>query len=208
MKNEKGFIVPLLVVIGFAVIAAVAYFHARPPQIVSSPTLTTSNQTSSSNNNVVNVGSSVLTTANSQALGQGGEQFVQVTDEGTAAQRFNLQTFTDTDESFAISFPRGWSQSGSGSSIFITNGESSVSVASQTIISGTSAAQFATASGATNGFMTKAANAYDGYEVISGNTTTYYLVNGAVGYKIGVTDSGDTDTLRQILLTFTYTRAR
>jgi hypothetical protein len=216
MNSQKGFIVPAAIVLGVVLIGAgVMYYrnHPTPDETTNSATTTNQNLTNSSGV-TPSVGSSV-TSANSveanvpqKSTHQNTEGLVQVADVGTAAQRFNLETLTNADYSYAISFPREWSASGASNAWSVTNGRSVVFIGSYNLPSGFAPVQFAAQDGVTNTFPTTEVNAYNAAEVASGNLTTYYIVNGSVGYKIVVSDAGDTETLNLILLTFTVTKQR
>ncbi len=214
MKVQKGFITPTVVILAVVLIGAALYYSAKRPALVAlTPTGSVSTSTAGQistegSETVLSAPLSATLTANSQSKTNFDTQLAQVADVGTAAQRFNLETFTNTDYSYAVSFPREWAASGGVGAYYITNGRSAISIASSNMVSGLTPAQFAAQDGAMNTFSTTAVNAYNAAGVISGNQSTYYIVNGSVGYKIGVTDLGDTDILRLILMTFTVTKPR
>ncbi len=219
MTSYKGFIIPIIALLTVLIVGGVVYHYSdkgtqsssTPAAVVSAikddepvtvkPTSNTANVTDASVFVTPEPTTPVVTSSNDTGL-------VQVTTAGTLAQRYNLETLTNTDYSYAISFPQQWSSSGASSLVTVTNGRSSIVIASQAVAAGINAATFAAQSGATNGFITTKVNGYTAYETIVGNQNTYYIVNGSVGYKMVVTDLGDTNTLETILLTFTVTKQR
>lgn len=220
MKSQKGFIVPALIVLGVLVLGGLAYYSLRNAS--STATSTPASVIESDDNNsrdtetTATVTTTVDNTSETSVQNETGLNYsssnkssplVEVTAAGTLAQRLGLTTLTDTDYSYAISYPKGWSSSGASSLVTVSNGRSSIIITSQNIQPETSQA-FAMQNGVTNGITTTEINAYNATAVPAGNQTTYYIVNGAVGYKLVVTDLGDTEVLRTILLTFTVTKQR
>ncbi|MBX4200107.1 hypothetical protein KW790_01435 [Candidatus Parcubacteria bacterium] len=133
------------------------------------------------------------------------EGLAEVSSRGVLAERLGWNTFTNRDYSYALSFPREWSQVGGGNLVLAGAGGAQVSVSAGSV-AGQDLATFAVQSGATSATATTV-NGYQAVKSYEGASTVYYIVNGDMGYRIAL--SGVSESLsRAILLTFTFTSYR
>lgn len=223
MKSEKGlpaqagFILPLLALGLLVVLGGVLYFYTKHENTTSAVTTTTTVYTGTSANtgsytapSPVPVKTTVYTSG-TVAGNAGNPSLVQTSSQGVLPQRLGWQTYTNIDYSYAISRPYNWLVSGASSFVSLSDGRAMVSIQSYNILSGTNPVTFATQNGATGGFVTTKINAYTALQDTEGGNTVYYIVNGAVGYKISVTNNLTADeaaVVRAMLIEFTVTKQR
>jgi len=130
---------------------------------------------------------------------------------GVMPQRLGWQTYTNREWSYALSYPMGWQVLGGGQIALITDGRAAVSVQAVPVSAGTTATQFANMYGIYSGFVTTKVNAYTALQTTEGANTAYYITNGAVAYKILVTNNitaAEAGVIRNMLIEFTVTRQR
>ncbi|MBX4189574.1 hypothetical protein KW785_03210 [Candidatus Parcubacteria bacterium] len=217
MNSEKGFIIPALAILGVAILGSVVYYYSKnnsdlasstPAAVVESVDTDSETPVVTGDKSTTTTSDVTLSVSSSPSKSKSEESLVQVTAAGTLAQRLGLTTLTNLDYSYAISYPKGWTSSGASSLVTVTNGRSSIVISSTNISSGTTAQSLAAQNGDTNGFITTRINAYSAFETSAGNQNVYYIVNGSVGYRLAVTDLGDSGVLETELLTFTVTKQR
>lgn len=222
MKSQKGFIVPLLALGLLLASGGALYYYSKDHQATSTTPASTAyttdaasyastNQIAGSPIAMVSPSPSAKTPLPSRTALASGVAFAEVSNKGVMPQRLAWQTYTNVDYSYAFSYPAGWQVSGAGGAVNVSDGRANVSFLSTNLALGTDATTFANQSGSLGGFITTKVNAYNALQTTEGGNTVYYIVNGAVGYKISVSNNLtalEAAVVRDILIEFTVTKQR
>lgn len=230
MNQQKGFVLPLVALVILAAVGGGLYYYTKNhPEVSEVGTTSTTTtvytyytDTSATSTATTTVGyktvkKQVVTYVPATAgnalgyTGAGNAALVEVSGQGVMPQRLAWPTVTNIQYNFAISHPASWSATQDVSSITETDGRAVVRAQAFDIAAGTSASAFANMQGASSGLITTKVNAYTALQTNEGANTAYYIVNGAVGYKITVSNNltaAESDIVRAILVEFTVTKQR
>lgn len=210
MKTDRQiFLTPVIILIVLLIaLGALFYYAGKTADGLDQEGTTT---TSVSEDIPGQAGQTSQTAYVSPLISLGAVNTVPISNQGVLAERLGWKTFTNTAESYAVSYPPEWQLLSGSTLASITDGSASMSVQAFNLAPNTTPSLFATENGVSNGFESTTVNAYDSIEAIQGSNTNYFIVNGAVGYEISIpnsTTAADAAVLRAMLLTFTVTQAR